>query len=58
MARAIERELADPSYRADTVPPARFPIFTATSPDSPPVTAADVRRDELDEDIRLSGRGR
>lgn len=55
VARAVERELTDPSTPSPTARRAHFPVFTATSRDGHPVTSDDVRRDELDEDLRLAG---
>lgn len=52
VARAVARDLAEADAPAPPVRQIRFPIFHP-SVDARPLTAEDVRADDLDEDRRL-----
>jgi len=55
VARGIERELEEGDGASERRR-AAFPIFRPTQPGVRPITPEDVRREELEEDVRLSAR--
>jgi len=56
LARAIARELAEPEEEGPDERRARFPIFHPADGDDRLLTPDHVARDEMEEDLRLSGR--